>query len=348
MAYGLEFNSLADQNAAASVYRAQLLESETGTITVHVGVLFDYRAWVSAGFVPWDTPGKHSMNDPADSVPNDYGLGVIEWTILGFFNNEAEDYGVRELSELERFFLGWTWVLRTKAKTVDLAVKYGYSTELLLYYPDAVYTTSQRPRTDMGLFRTPQSLHTFPPDVTSYPVTRYAAGMSAGIYHTEDNTGFCGTFYYHEPESRTYLASSRQVPVYFNKTTAYLDFAQRVSPELRSMTDDVDPEFVRERLDETRIIQDNPTLWLTPRELQDKYEVNLEEINPDTLVYAGRFLNLYAAEDDFDQILCDWGRSLGYDLVIFDHMVGSHQIVSEILDTRDRADSFAALVYLDA
>ena len=38
------------------------------------------------------------------------------------------------------------------------------------------------------------------------PVTRYAAGMSKGLYWDERPQDICGTFYYHEPESTTYLA----------------------------------------------------------------------------------------------------------------------------------------------
>lgn len=44
--------------------------------------------------------------------------------------------------------------------------------------------------------------------------------MSRGLYYTENNTNFCGTFYYNEPESSTYLAYKTAF-VAFNKTDAY-------------------------------------------------------------------------------------------------------------------------------
>lgn len=56
----------------------------------------------------------------------------------------------------------------------------------------------------------------------------------------------------------------------------------------------------------------------------------------------------YALEDNFDQPICTLAKAKvkGYDIVIFTDMVGSHQILTEILDVRDRGDSFRQLAYL--
>ncbi|CAK7995034.1 Hypothetical protein POVR1_LOCUS552 [uncultured virus] len=62
--------------------------------------------------------------------------------------------------------------------------------------------------------------------------------------------------------------------------------------------------------------------------------------------YIGEIGKMYAIEDDFDQPICKIAHAKGIDIVTLTHMVGSHQVVTEILDTRDRSDSFKSLIYL--
>lgn len=61
----------------------------------------------------------------------------------------------------------------------------------------------------------------------------------------------------------------------------------------------------------------------------------------DTLFYTGNRLGMYAAEDELDQPLCQAAQYLGYDIIILTNMIGSHQVVTEVLDTRD--DSYSHL-----
>lgn len=61
--------------------------------------------------------------------------------------------------------------------------------------------------------------------------------------------------------------------------------------------------------------------------------------------YVAHQLNLYAIEDDLDQTLCVAGKEDNIQLIILTNMMGSNQIVVEILDTRDRVDSFGSLIY---
>ena len=63
-------------------------------------------------------------------------------------------------------------------------------------------------------------------------------------------------------------------------------------------------------------------------------------------IYAGKTLGLYAIEDCLDQVICKLARKLDLDILILTDMIGSHQIVTEILDTRSRQDSFKNLVYI--
>jgi hypothetical protein len=67
---------------------------------------------------------------------------------------------------------------------------------------------------------------------------------------------------------------------------------------------------------------------------------------PDVPRYIGRDLELYAQEDDLDQPICIFAKKRNIDILILTHMVGSSQVVTEILDTRDRTDSFKSLLYV--
>ena len=41
------------------------------------------------------------------------------------------------------------------------------------------------------------------------------------------------------------------------------------------------------------------------------------------------------------------GKERGLDVIVLTHMVGMYQVVTEILDTRSRAESFNSLLYLE-
>src|SRR5438132_6936899 len=62
--------------------------------------------------------------------------------------------------------------------------------------------------------------------------------------------------------------------------------------------------------------------------------------------YAGTYIGLYALEDKLDQPLCLLGREYNLDVIILRNMVGSHQVVTEVLDTRTREESFKSLIYI--
>jgi len=55
--------------------------------------------------------------------------------------------------------------------------------------------------------------------------------------------------------------------------------------------------------------------------------------------YVGKNLYLY------DQDICMIARDNNIDIIVLTDMVGSHQIVTEILDTRQRNDSLSSLIY---
>jgi hypothetical protein len=57
--------------------------------------------------------------------------------------------------------------------------------------------------------------------------------------------------------------------------------------------------------------------------------------------------NAYASEDNYDQPLCNIAYKLGIDVIILTKMIGSRQLVTEILDTRGKPDSFNFLLFTE-
>jgi hypothetical protein len=226
---------------------------------------------------------------------------------------------------------------------------------LALYAKDSLYK-SMRPKTDMDIFRQATSLSYKPKrkindyeyildeKLIAVPVTRYASGMSKGLYYDDESTNqdFCGTYYYYEPESTTFLVYTVSA-TYRNKYSAmfacdedhkYTDFTNSTVERCFKHPEEF-PEDLR----------------MTPREYYEFLEINDPEEFPDwdkignDKYYVGKVLNLYAVEDMYDQELCKCMHKKGKDVVILTHMIGSRQIVAEVLDTRERSESFSNLCY---
>ena len=53
---------------------------------------------------------------------------------------------------------------------------------------------------------------------------------------------------------------------------------------------------------------------------------------------------MYSLEDVYDQGICQLAKEKNYDTVILLRMFGKNRIVSEVLDVRDRKDSFKNIV----
>ena len=256
------------------------------------------------------------------------------------------------------------WSLVTKSYCEE-AAKVGNSYPSLFHFPELLYhgdsfvervgedgmvslvaiPASQRPKTDMSLFQTPVS-HKYS-SVSQIPakkisVTRYASGMSKGLFYGDRPIGICGYFYYAEPESATFLSYENPF-IAFNKTAA--------AEKLLKMQDD---DELRETLLSLSFNQNTPLrdlilqhidgilpedLKFTVKEAEDLlgYDDGVDDdlFRSPTKVYLGKKMGLYAYEDGLDQPLCIAAAKLGYDIVILTHMVGSHQVVTEVLDTRD-------------
>lgn len=330
--------------------------SEAETIKFRTSYVYNLIEFIKAGFVPANYEFKRALFE----YVNGRDLKTIE-----FWFSESGFYILDFLFENDK------WIFNKLSLQIQNATKFGRSYELTLYAPNYVYK-SQRPKTDMSLFRGAGSRVTSIASIGTVeilldgeewsilPVTRYAAGMSRSLFFNDDTEEkYCGTFYYLEPESKTLLAH-KTVKSFFNKTAAMME----LDPEW------MDKEEAQQFLEQNYNIRDHISgklpadLMMTPLEYfnhnrskntKDPYfwrrlnEMNHEDVAslPQKKEYIGEVTRMYAVEDEFDQRICELGSSKGIDVIILTHMVGSHQVVTEILDTRDRTDSFKSLVFIE-
>jgi hypothetical protein len=238
------------------------------------------------------------------------------------------------------------WVYHTLNKYIQDGIKEAISLPLLLFTPQLVYRESNRPRTDMALFL---PLHQSTNEaVDKYiPVTRYAAGMSAGLYNKPTTEQFCGTFYYSEPESATGLMYQKS-RTFLNKYEAVkaLDTKGQYRHLLYKLsTNIVFMAFIKDELPEG--------LMMTPEQFMKlNYQFGLGWPSSTTNLkqtphYMGSQLGLYTLEDILDQPLCLLGKQHGLHIIKLRRMVGFYNLVEEVLDCRDRAVSFASLISLN-
>ena len=313
-----------------------LVTPGTGAFVFPVERVYDPRRMILAGLsptsreitAPWITDWLEGMPLPEIEFWHDIsGLGRI----IQLMHDE----------------MSWAYIPLQNHQ--QFAIRTAFSGMLLMYAPELLYTRSKRPRTDMSLFRSPLS-RTIARDFVRdgvvtlsgeqwnvAPVTRYADGMSKGLYYGETPVAVCGTFYYREEESSTLLAYRTSL-VAFNKTAACeqlgvqsdVEIADNMSPQ---MNGELPGDLMMSPVDASKYV-DNAALQVISPALSQREH------------YAGKFLGLYAEEDTLDQPLCNAARAQGIDVVILTHMVGAYQIVTEVLDTRTRAESFRSLVYI--
>ncbi len=305
------------------------------TIPIEVTQLYDAVEFIKSGFEPNTPIRKHILLQYLSGID----LNTIEFW-----------YGFRIVQRLENLNTITSWKFNKLSYYIKHGIEKAESYGLILYAPNKLYK-SLRPITDMSIFQGPgnrtisrnqiiDNTVTLDNEVWNViPVTRYAAGMSKGLYNEESKQSFCGTFYYNEPESNTLLAY-RTSRTFFNKTAAVMildpNAGITMSSNLKKHMEGVLPSDLR----------------MTPQEFY--YSTNSKKSFTDDYVdalpeikhYIGEDLGLYAQEDYLDQRLCLLGKKYGIDIIILTHMVGSHQVVTEVLDTRPREDSFKSLIYI--
>ena len=231
------------------------------------------------------------------------------------------------------------WVYRTMAGHVAAAEKSPGSWALALFAPQLVYKGSRRAITTMAQFRTVDSPILAPsvPRDNYIPVTRYSAGMTRGLFYEggdDDDERYCGTFYYYEPESTTFLRYDRAYRTK-DKYTAVKELGYMRMDDVADTQVEFPPydeDFMMTPLEYHLWKPDAQMAWDYPKEGRKFYT-------------AAFTVNAYGLQDSLDQIVCAIARHQGYDIVTLEQMVGSRQIVTEVLDTRDRSESFKNLYF---
>jgi hypothetical protein len=195
---------------------------------------------------------------------------------------------------------------------------------------------------------------------TVLPVTRYSIGIGHGTYYPEEEKekkekGFCGTFYYWEPESHIYLLLGNSI--YFTNKIIALEYfmARSNDGDLRTAYDMVIADFLDMAESENLFIKMPITINLNYRSelirlLSSDQRISSPFFKFDNFFevegskkYIGNIF--YALEDDLDQLLCATARKHKYDTIILSRMPGNRRIVTELLDTRDRLDSLHNLAW---
>jgi len=217
-----------------------------------------------------------------------------------------------------------------------------YSFSLILFAPHLVYMESRRAKTTMSKFVIPGKsivIYNRPDENEFIPVTRYAEGMSKSFYFEDTSdiqkNSYCGTFYYYEPESTTFLHVNPQKIL---RAIDKSDAAKKLGV-LESFVRVFEVLFLDYNLLVSKKYWD---LWSGhPRDPNVPSDVSEFDV-----FYSAYKQEAYALQDDLDQPFCNAAREQGYDVIILDKMVGSRQIVTEILDTRPREESFGNLCFL--
>jgi hypothetical protein len=320
------------------------------TFIYPVGYVYDPLTMIRYGFFP-------TSLDTNSSYFTDYVTGM-DINTLEFWYTKDDVMKLLSLTHEPR------WSYKTLQSHRDRGISLAISLPLMLYAPEFVYQRSKRPVNDMALFRSPMSMKIKRSDIVSdtviidgeewkvIPVTRYAQGMKRGLYFESSDIEYCGTFYYYEPESTTLLAYKTSAS-YFNKYTAVIALNNK-STNSKTL-DDLD------KLSQNEVFMDYVNgllpsdLMMVPREYNEDlrdlshfipYSDNMLAKVALTPHYIGTIADLYAQEDSLDQPLCELGKANNLDIIILESMPGNYQVVTEILDTRNREDSFRSLVYI--
>lgn len=301
--------------------------AETGIATAYVPEV-DYDEMLRHGMIPCPI-----FNDVDDNTLRE----VLRYRREGFSNNEIAYWtGVLDAYDYLCKISLWSFVT---LDYIEERAKEGNSYAALFLYPELLYK-SMRPRTAMKMFRTPVS-HTYS-SLEEVPekrlaVSRYAKGMSKGMFYETRPKDICGYFYYAELESTTFL-HYRKAFTAFNKTDAAMKLLKKkesrpLAVALRRLQSDQRHFTLLSHLKgelpaDLRFSPDSAWKLLSREGSIDYAYVEHSQKK----VYFES--SLYAYEDDLDQPLCKAAAELGYDLVILTHMVGSYQVVTEVLDTR--------------
>jgi len=176
------------------------------------------------------------------------------------------------------------------------------------------------------------------------PVVRYQTGMHGYLtVPSEEEKTWCGTFYYFEPDS-PFLLFAPRILITWNKISACLDlglsFEEVLEPLYQEMTARKDLDEDDQPID----IYPNNIGYSVPGKTRREQWIEVvkgyQNQNSSLIDPLKHIPFLYAAEDIYDQILCQAAIKQGIDVIILKYMTGETRVVSEVLDSRDRKTSF--------
>ncbi len=339
----VELNSPEEIDSFANQIKSKVYDQDLPFLNISVTYVALPLLFIFKGFLPrFDQSDVMLPYGAILILENNLQQIILEDYLNKLSEEEFEFWYGEPLSNILnlKYYKNWYYAKIEYHKSQSLITS--NSLPLLLYAPEQVYNQSKRPRTDMLMFR--------PPDLISnndffhkLPVTRYAAGMSRGLYYSDEPEDiYCGTFYYLEPESHIFLNYKTSL-TFKNKYEAIVKLAIQF--------DSSNLDLIPKLYFEGKLVLPSD-LKLTPfdafslfPDLFPHYTLNTVQSLSQNSKYIGQFIGLYGVEDDFDQLICRKANNLGIDIIIFTDMVGSHQKVSEILDARSRVESFSHLTY---
>jgi hypothetical protein len=285
-------------------------------------------------------------------------LVVIDHLMFRRYNMETLEFWHNGIEHILSQLHNAKYEFFTVEGLVQNATRTASSFGLNLFAPEQMYKQTRRPINYMGMFQTAESpiLRTVPDNQLFIPVTRYANDMSGSLYFKDKkpDEDFCGTFYYYEPESTTYLYSNSVLRAK-NKREAVRTLWEKLVTEGKSSSKGSVRDLLQANYNQLMYALEDSNLMFTPTQFIelgktwssaidiDIYKFPIDPNIQDRQFYCAFTLGFYAAEDDFDQALCELGREAGYSAIILEKMVGSRQIVIEVLDTRPREESFRNL-----
>lgn len=280
-------------------------------------------------------------------------LLYVEHLFFHRYNEDTLVFWMAHKDVMLGLIQGFTY--KSLAQMIRDAEKNPDSFRLLLFAPHMVYKGSKRAKTSMSMFfeNNPPKILRLPPladplNIANFvPVARYAAGMSKSLfpfYFTDPNQQYCGTFYYREPESTTFLRYDHALTA-FDKVDAAKQLGVTI-PERKGDMSYYDVHLYKGGL----MMKPFEFTMMWHQKHGYQYEgrkwANMRNLQGNRHFYTAHLLSYYALQDELDQPICEAARVKGYDLVLLTHMVGSRQLVYEVLDTRPRQESFANLYVL--
>ena len=212
-------------------------------------------------------------------------------------------------------------------------------------YPYPRYSLTKRPIIELE-----QAGNRCNPKADYLPVVRYD-----GLYYEQSMSNICGTFYFYEPESTNLLDLGK-----------YLIAANKIHA-IHLLTGNTDPltsqtsrallryPFYRNNMMVKGRFTPDPSEYQTAlnfisRVLQTEADVityqlpKTDDNEPVNSLFQTKTkyigFKYYGKTDYLDQSICVLAREKGYNTVILQREIGERRVVTEILDTRSRAESY--------